>query len=203
MHPQTYSVLTRSRWAPHPMLQQGDVQPSLAAAHLHRVCMYALLVRALSMSTVGRCVGGAQEGELHSPSCAGVSPLCTCSRLRTTCRFFFSFCHAAAHSSKLTLPSTAGPQMRAKQRLPVKIHKRIVSGCQSVPICILGTERTNDRQRRSGTNKPRRACARSNQAGTVTSNMLLCGTSPWGCVEKRFVLGDLRSRSCRSLCTGR
>lgn len=127
-------------------------KPSLAAAHLHHVSSYALLVRALSMSTVGRCVGGAQEGELQSPSWAGVSPLCTCSRLRTACGFFSSFCHAAAHSAKLTLPSNRGPRVTNPENSQAEtfrqINKRTFSACQSinqsVPMCILGTKRTND-----------------------------------------------------------
>lgn len=51
--------------------------------------------------------------------------------------------------------------------------------------------------------KPRRACARSDQPGTVTSNHdVVWKHTSLGCMEKRFVLGDLRSLCCRSLCTG-
>lgn len=124
-------------------------KPSLAAAHLHHVSSYALLVRALSMSTVGRCVGGAQQGELQSPSWAGVSPLCTCSRLRTACGYFSSFCHAAAHSAKLTLPSNRGPRVTNPENSQAEtfrqINKRTFSACQSINQFPCASSARNER----------------------------------------------------------
>lgn len=70
---------------------------------------------------------------------------------------------------------------------------------------ILGTksERLRHSQQEADEQKPRRACARSDQPGTVTSNPdVVWEHTSLGCMEKRFVLGDLRSLCCRSLCTG-
>ena len=57
----------------------------------------------------------------------------------------------------------------------------------------------NERQRRSRQNHSAPRSIRP--APAVTSN-LLCGEQAWGCMEKRFVLGDLRSLLCRSLSSG-